>query len=501
MMTFFIYEAKVAVLLAVFYIFYRLLLSKESFHRLNRAVLLGTVALSFILPLCVITIHRVAPAVSGPSASNIGGFANLSAVGAAAVSVTQWWQIAIVAAYLTGVAVAIAKIISSVVGVARIISNGEIETASDGTPVIVADIQTSPFSWMSHIVMSRGDFESGNLSLVRHEKAHIALHHSYDVMFVDLVSVIQWFNPVIWMLRADLRAVHEFEADDAVLRSGANIKEYQYLLIRKAVSASGYSITNSFNHSILKNRITMMSKPKVSAMTGLRALYILPLLCGALALNAKTVFDYEISENLSVQQNPIKIEVKLENDKPVYYINGDKTNIDELGEKGANLIKNNEFGVVQLVVDRYVKMETLSDLKEELRKIGELNIEYFTVAPNENTESVPFQSIEVKPTFNGGDANEFSKWVIAHLEYPAEARAAGKQGRVMVKFTVNEDGKVSDVSVLRGIDPALDAEAVRVVNSSPNWKPGEKDGKKVPVTYTFPVFFQLSSPNMEKTGM
>ena len=91
--------------------------------------------------------------------------------------------------------------------------------------------------------------------------------------------------------------------------------------------------------------------------------------------------------------------------------------------------------------------------------------------------------------------------MIAHLEYPAEARAAGKQGRVMVKFTVNEDGKVSDVSVLRGIDPALDAEAVRVVNSSPHWKPGEKDGKKVPVTYTFPVIFQLSSPNMEKTGM
>ena len=501
MMTFLIYEAKVAVLLAVFYIFYRLLLCKENLHRLNRAVLLVTVALSFILPLCVITVHKVVPAAAGAVPSNIGGLLDFSAVESVEASGTPWWQIAIIAAYLTGVLVVIAKVTVSIAGVVRIIRNGEFETAFDGTHVVVADIQTSPFSWMSHIVMSHEDFESKNLSLLRHEKAHVALRHSYDVMFVDLVLAIQWFNPTIWMLRADLRAIHEFEADDAVLRCGANIKDYQFLLIRKAVSASGYSITNSFNHSILKNRITMMSKPKVSAMTGLRALYILPLLCGALALNAKTVFDYEISENLSVQQNPIKIEVKLENDKPVYYINGDKTNIDELGEKGANLIKNIEFGVVQLVVDRYVKMGTLSDLKEELRKIGALNIEYFTVAPNENTESVPFQSIEVTPTFNGGDANEFSKWVIAHLEYPAEARAAGKQGRVMVKFTVNEDGKVSDVSVLRGIDPALDAEAVRVVNSSPNWKPGEKDGKKVPATYTFPIIFQLSSPNMEKTGM
>ena len=501
MFAFIIYELKVAVILVVFYLCFKCFLSQEKLHRVNRIVLISTAILSFVLPLCVITIHKTVtvPALVGADlAASSEIQANVSTL-PATVSRFSLELLAIII-YLAGVFAVLTSIIAGVARVKRLIRNSE-KKQIEGCDVMVCDKSVSPFSWMNWIVMSREDYDSGNRHILEHEKAHIRLGHSKDVLLVDILSAFQWFNPAMWLLKKDLCAIHEYEADDAVLRGGVNIKEYQYSLIRKAVSASGYSITNSFNHSILKNRITMMSKPKVSAMTGLRALYILPLLCGALALNAKTVFDYEISENLSVQQNPIKIEVKLENDKPVYYINGDKTNIDELGEKVANLVKNNEFGVVQLVVDRYVKMGTLSDLKEELRKIGALNIEYFTVAPNENTESVPFQSIEVKPTFNGGDANEFSKWVIAHLEYPAEARAAGKQGRVMVKFTVNEDGKVSDVSVLRGIDPALDAEAVRVVNSSPNWKPGEKDGKKVPATYTFPIIFQLSSPNMEKTGM
>ena len=104
------------------------------------------------------------------------------------------------------------------------------------------------------------------------------------------MSAFQWFNPAIWMLRADLQELHEYEADDAVLRSGANIKDYQYLLIRKAVGKSGYSVANSFNHSILKNRITMMSKSKSPLRRGLRVLYLLPLVCLGIGLQARTVY-------------------------------------------------------------------------------------------------------------------------------------------------------------------------------------------------------------------
>lgn len=106
-------------------------------------------------------------------------------------------------------------------------------------------------------------------------------------------------------------------------------------------------------------------------------------------------------------------------------------------------------------------------------------------------EAIPFQLVEEKPSFNGGDANEFSKWVNSKLQYPEIAKENGVQGRVTLQFTVNPDGSVSNVKVLRGVDPSLDKEAVRVVSMSPKWKPGKQRDRAVKVTYTFPVIFQL----------
>ena len=111
--------------------------------------------------------------------------------------------------------------------------------------------------------------------------------------------------------------------------------------------------------------------------------------------------------------------------------------------------------------------------------------------PSDESERVPFQLVEHKPSFNGGDANEFSKWVNSRLVYPEIAKKKGIQGRVTLQFTIEADGRVTNVRVLRGVDSSLDAEAVRVVSSSPNWKPGSSRGEAVPVTYTFPVIFQL----------
>ena len=105
--------------------------------------------------------------------------------------------------------------------------------------------------------------------------------------------------------------------------------------------------------------------------------------------------------------------------------------------------------------------------------------------------AIPFVSVEEKPTFNGGDANDFSKWVNQNIQYPAVAQEKGVEGRVVLGFVVDENGQVKDVKVLKGVDPALDAEAVRVVSSSPKWKPGKQRDRAVKVTYTFPVIFQL----------
>ena len=300
MTEFLIYQGKAAVALAVFYMFYRLLLSKETFHRFNRIVLLGTAALSFVLPLCVITFKKVVvlPAMTASSETFAGEIADTVAM---VPEVSEpIWSVILFTLFALGALAVLVHVVFSIIGIRRMIRSGRSEALESGETLIITETDTAPFSWMKYIVISREDYQSGYSHILTHEKAHIALRHSWDILFVDMITALQWFNPAIWMLKADLRALHEFEADDAVLRSGANIKEYQYLLIRKAVSKSGYSVANSFNHSTLKARITMMLNKKSSRMSAWKALYVIPLVGISLAATAETKVDYQYEDQQSV---------------------------------------------------------------------------------------------------------------------------------------------------------------------------------------------------------
>ena len=286
-MDFLIYEGKVAVVLLVFYLFYRFLLKKETFHRFNRIVLVGTAILSFLLPLCVITIHR--PAEPGVMVMEMTAeMRELAPV--VGKTFPSWPVLLVILLFWAGVAFVLVRVIVSILSILKITRQGELVREDDGCRIVVTDRNIDPCSWMRYIVLSRKDWESNPAPILAHEKAHIGFRHSVESLLVDVLSAFQWFNPAIWMLRSDLRELHEYEADDAVLRSGFDIKEYQYLLIRKAVGKSGYSVANSFNHSILKNRITMMSKTKTPYSRRLRALWLLPLVCLGRGLQAKTVY-------------------------------------------------------------------------------------------------------------------------------------------------------------------------------------------------------------------
>ena len=290
MMDFIIYDVKAAVILAVFYMFYRLLLSKETFHRLNRVVLLCTAVGSLLLPLFRITIHRTVEVE--PTPLNFHVPEGVLPMIEQTVVTTPWWQILLSTLFILGVVAVLIQIPISVYKVLRIISDGECRQLEGGIRLVITEKDVSPFSWMHTIVLSRKDYDDDPAAIISHEQAHIRLCHSWDLLLVDLVSSLQWFNPAIWMLRTDLRAVHEYEADTQVLGEGYNVKQYQYLLVKKAVGMSGYSVANSFNHRELKSRITMMCRKKSNRGRVLRALYLLPLVGACLALNARTQVDY-----------------------------------------------------------------------------------------------------------------------------------------------------------------------------------------------------------------
>ena len=366
MLPFLIYEGKVAIVLAVFSLFYRLLLKKESFHRLNRMVLMGVVLVSFLLPMCVITIHRPMEMASQQMPEEVSSIAGIAGTASGA-----WWPTALSILFFVGVVFVLARELVSILSVLRIIRQGEQVREEDGCKIIITNRDIGPFSWMRYIVLSRQDWASPHESIITHEKAHIQYRHSIDLLLIDILSAFQWFNPAIWVLRMDLQELHEYEADDAVLRSGANLKDYQYLLVKKAVGKSGYSVANSFNHSILKNRITMMTKTKSSLARGLRVLWLVPLFCTCVGLQTQTVYD-----DLPIRpENAVVLNLDADG---LVYVNGPGYGfeVERVGLYLRGMIGNRVYPPMAIQVDASPEAPAGSaeQLQDELRKVGLLKI-------------------------------------------------------------------------------------------------------------------------------
>ena len=463
MTDFLIYDAKVAVLIAVFYMFYRLLLARETFHRVNRVTLLLTAIASFVLPLCVITLHKTVTVEAVPMVS-VGDVQ----MEIAADTGPQLWEILLPVLFITGMLATLGHTLLSLFRILMLIKHSEQHPQPDGTTICVTgNADLAPFSWMHYIVMNRSDYDISDAAILAHERGHIRLHHSCDVLLVDLLTALQWFNPAMWMLRTDLRAIHEYEADGAVLSQGINARQYQYLLITKAGGIGGYSLANGITHSALKNRITMMLHTKSQSRNYLKLLALLPIVGVTLALNAETVTDYVYNNDEPQKQVPVK-----------------------KGKQNAT-IKNNGKTILQVVEAPDQKTEAEAPKSEQKQYEATVTYEIKEDSPQD-----VFDVVEKMPEFPGG-VQELLGFLSKTIKYPAEAEKAGKQGRVLATFVVRKDGSISDARVVKSVDPLLDAEALRVINAMPAWIPGTQNGKPVNVKYTVPISFRLDGKTKE----
>lgn len=281
-----IYLLQSGACLAGFYFVYKLFLSRETLHRFNRMLLLSVIVVSAVLPLCRITVERELPVAATETVIEVSEITAAEIVEDKSVD----YETAICIVFLLGAAATAARLIFSIASVRRIIASGTTTTTDDGISLTIMDGDTKPFSWMRHIVLSAKDAEENGRIIIAHETAHIRLHHSWDILAVDIIGCAQWFNPALWLLRRELQSLHEYEADDAVLASGVNIKEYQMLLIKKAVGGRLLTIANCLNHSKLKNRITMMLQKPSSRWSAGKALLMLPLVGLSLGAFARTVY-------------------------------------------------------------------------------------------------------------------------------------------------------------------------------------------------------------------
>ncbi len=443
---FFIYILKSSVCLVLFYLFFRLLLSKETFHRFNRMALLGVLFFSLLIPCIEVTTrHQVEVQQAVLSIEQLLLMAELEAtpanVGAVQeTSAISWVQIVLLV-YLAGILFLACRNIYSLICLFRLIHSGKHEKLEKGVTLVVHNQEIAPFSWMKYIVISRKDLEENGREILIHEMAHIHHRHSVDLLVADICIFFQWFNPGAWLLKQELQNVHEYEADETVINEGVNAKEYQLLLIKKAVGTRLYSMANSFNHSKLKKRITMMLKEKSNPWARLKYLYVLPLAAIAVTVFARP----EISEKM----------------------------------EEISAVKVNDLAEI---VQEKVLQDTVKVSKDEKKD----DLVVSGVKSKEEEEIVIFEVVEQMPEYPGG-MSALQKYLSEKIAgSPIKGKAGG---RVMVGFTVAETGKIKDVRVLQSDEASLNQEAERIVSEMPDWIPGKQRGRPVPVKYTVPIRF------------
>lgn len=527
--TFLVYILKSAVCLAMFYLFYRLLLSKETFHRFNRMALLGVMLLSCLLPLVKVTVEQASPV--NAQVMSMEDLLLMYQWNSEAVveegSRPFHWQEGLVLVYFVGLFFVIVRHLWSLGRMLYLIRHSRCERLDNGIRLVVHRRKLAPFSWMRYIVISETDLKESGHHILVHEMAHIHHRHSWDLLLTEACAWLQWFNPAIWLLKQELQNIHEYEADEEVLRQGINAKEYQMLLIKKAVGARLYSIANSFNHSSLKKRITMMIRKKSNPWARAKYLYVLPLAAVTVAAFARPEISKPLDEISSVKVNDLSAVLETYADKNVSNP-AEKTKlkmkvVDEEGKpiiaatvlvanttNGTLTDENGNFtlevGSDQSIQVAYIGMSTVTmSVKDCLKKADQTIVltesdtkKYVKVVASAPqtvvSDDQTFSVVEQMPEYPGG-MRAGLEFMARNLRYPTKAREAGKQGRVIVQFVVRKDGSLSDFKVLRPVDPWLDAEAIRVISTMPKWKPGMQEGKPVSVKFTLPVTFMLEGTN------
>ena len=545
--TFLVYILKSSLCLALFYLFYRLLLSKETFHRFNRIALLGVMLISCLLPLIRVTVDQAT--VVNTSVMLVEEDMLMYPWEMQAVVQEEAafpWREWLVAVYFLGILFFLLRNFLSLGYVFYLIRHSRCRRMENGICLVVHQAGFAPFSWMKYIVISQTDLDENGTDILTHEEAHIRNGHSWDLLLVELCVWLQWFNPAAWLLKQELQNVHEYEADEAVLRQGIDAKRYQMLLIKKAVGARLYSIANSFNHSSLKKRITMMIRKKSNPWARVKYLYVLPLAAVTVAAFARPEISEpldEISsvkvndlsaitgknspENLSVASNSaadvtLKMKVTDQSGSPivgasVLIVNSTSGTLTDLEGNFTLKVNNDQRISVSYVGMKPVELSVKECLEKQIKEVrlaSDNDSESQLTIVSQSSGSAPqsvqkvasseipttndvFMVVEQMPEFPGG-MSACLKFLADHVAYPKEAAEKKIQGRVIVQFVVMKDGSIANARVLRAVDPLLDAEALRVIGLMPKWKPGTQRGQAVNVKFTMPVTFRL---NKDSTDM
>lgn len=535
-----VYFLKINVAIALFYAFYRLFFYKDTFFVWRRTALLCFFAVSAVVPLfniqtwverqepmvavadlyATVVLPEITPTVQ---TETDGKLLMADGIGMA------YWAVAVLLAV---------RCLVQLAGIVRLARRCPTQKI-DGTTVHLLPRPEGPFSFFHWIFVCPGTHTAEELhEILTHECTHARQWHSIDVLIGELACIVCWFNPFAWLMKREIRTNLEYLADEKVLETGHDSRTYQYHLLGLSHHKAAATIYNSFNVLPLKKRIMMMNKRRTRAIGRTKYLMFLPLAALLMIVSnieavarATQKITTDVIEAVTPAQTPeaqpqaTPLPQQEKSDKVTYK----GKMVDEAG---------NPLGDVQIITDRKFQSTTASITNtngefrvetssqtgivflytgkdgqtlgwggrpEDLAKMDPDNM--VIVLKPQNVINAPaatdgdeevFEVVEKMPRFPNGGMPGLMQYLGKNIRYPEAAHKAGTQGRVTVQFVVAKDGSIGNVSVLRGVDPALDAEAIRVISSMPNWEPGMQKGKPVNVKFTVPVMFRLMPEPVDK---
>ena len=352
--------------------------------------------------------------------------------------------------------------------------------------------------------------ENVDPDIMRHEMSHISHHHSWDILFAEMMMILQWFNPFIYLYKKELQSLHEYQADRDVVATGVDKKNYMMLILQQCTAVDFSGMSNNFSLILTKKRIKMITRSEKAKGLWWRLLATLPVLAILMIANTKVSAQEQkaVDKPITVEMGRFEIfdddgtPLQLK-DTVIYADDGSYVKFEtsdgfqpESGEpcKKLTVTSYNADGTPCnnfFITEMERRGDTSTYSIETFSISGSLFETLLDVATSK--EDTVYQIAEEMPVFPGGE-QAMMKFVAENINYPQEAKDKEIAGRVFVSFVVEKDGSVDEVKVMRGIGGGCDEEVVRVVKAMPKWKPGKQDGKPVRVNYMMPFNFKLDTP-------
>lgn len=503
METFLLYILKSTLIITVLFWVFRLLMSNETCFSVNRGILIAIVIVALSIPLIYLpqSQNPVSVLLLPESYANqvqaentrIENFSQVNPANTNDISRHSISSIAIIAfAYLSGALIALTILIKNVISVVFVLKKSTI-LRIDECRVVISNHDMPSFAFANTIIISVKDYEAHGSTILAHEKAHIQLKHFYDLIFLELVKVLYWFNPVVYGVIRNMKEIHEFQADAQTLNSGVDPMHYQLLLIEKCVGPQRFALANSFNQCQIKKRITMMNNSKNGKAWRWKVATFLPILVLLLMSFSKkrtetpekasftTSSKNELmgtASHFSQARNIAEIDYVIHIKKDGNYIQNKKCTLEEIVKAGKNWNNTSNQWIV-------LKQENIIDFKrvDEVRE-ALLNAEvHFIVQSKSDVNELVYFAGDVTSTakFKKGD---WHSWFNSEVKKILGDKYNSTKYMVSYFFIIDEKGKAQEAHLVNPCEiQEINAAYEKVLSQIPDWYPAMQEGKPVNVYY------------------